>query len=50
MFASRGKNESDKIKQIMIRSKIGYYSENKMFDYHYIPYRWTNENGKIMIK
>lgn len=40
------KNESDKIKQIMIRSKIGYYSENKMFDYHYIPYRWTNEKWK----
>ncbi len=40
------KNESDKTKQVTIRSKIGYYPENMIFDYHYIPYWWSNEKWK----
>lgn len=40
------KNESDKTKQVTIRGKVGYYPENTIFDYHYIPYRWTNDKWK----
>lgn len=40
------KNESDKLKQVSIRTKIGYYPENKMFDYHYIPFYWNKDKWK----
>lgn len=39
-------NEGDREKNIHIRTKVGYYSENQIFDYHYIPYRWTAAKWK----
>ncbi len=36
------KNESVEDKEAHVRTKIGYYPENKIFDYHYIPYRWNS--------
>lgn len=37
-------NESDKEKTVNVRTKIGYYPEDKMFAYHYIPYSWNATN------
>jgi len=37
-------NESDKEKEVNVRTKIGYYPEDKTFAYHYIPYSWNASN------
>lgn len=36
------KNEAFTDKIANVRTKLGYYPENKIFDYHYIPFSWDN--------
>lgn len=36
------KNESASEKVAHVRAKLGYYPENEIFDYHYIPFYWDN--------
>lgn len=40
------KNESDYEKKAHVRTKVGYYPEDGIFDYHYIPYSWTAAKWK----
>lgn len=40
------KNEGDRERDVHVRTKIGYYPENQIFDYHYIPYSWTAAKWK----
>lgn len=35
------KNEGEYERDVHVRTKIGYYPENSIFDYHYIPFDWT---------
>ncbi len=37
-------NESEQTKTAHVWTKVGYYPENKLFAYHYIPYNWTAKN------
>ncbi|MGV8137094.1 MAG: hypothetical protein AB2L20_17920 [Mangrovibacterium sp.] len=39
-------NESANEKDAVVRAKLGYYPENKIFNYHYIPYCWHADNWK----
>ena len=40
------KNESASEKQANVRVKLGYYPENEIFDYHYIPFFWDHTKWK----
>lgn len=35
------KNESDRKREVHVRTNAGYFTENQMFDYHYVPFNWT---------
>lgn len=35
------KNEGEHEREVHVRTKVGYYPENKQFDYHYIPFYWN---------
>ena len=34
------RNESTADKDVHVRTKLAYYPEDKVFDYHYIPFNW----------
>lgn len=40
------KNEGDHERNVHVRSNVGYFPENQMFDYHYIPYSWNTDKWK----
>lgn len=39
-------NEGDHEKKAHVRTKVGYYPEDRIFDYHYIPYSWSAAKWK----
>lgn len=40
------KNESASEKYANVRVKLGYYPENEIFEYHYIPFYWDHTKWK----
>jgi len=44
------KNESASEKKAHVRVKLGYYPENEIFDYHYIPFYWDNTKWRFYDK
>ena len=44
------KNEAFTDKVANVRAKLGYYPENEIFDYHYIPFSWDNTKWRAYDK
>lgn len=40
------RNDSNHERDVNVRTKIGYYPEDKTFAYHYIPFNWNAGNWK----